>query len=341
MASRFSAARAFVENKANQAREMNSVDALVKEAQLQELGFNVQKKPAVMGGLFGGGYGGVTRDPNFVGTAQLERQKLQGELEDQEIVRGLRKRFGQGASAGDSKSAMIFEPISGKMVKNPAYVTPYQEFRMGQGGGLTPGRQLAKDKATTEIFGMVEGNKVKRKTLDNALAGAENVPQGLFGKMRMGVARALPAVRGAVGVNEKQLQDAQELKMALTDATLAQTAHTKGAISDAEMFLFREASANNDFNSPGIQPVLQKLRDFIEADEAGAMGAYQKNYGENPREWFGAGAQQQSGQDPLRSTFDEVPDGLYGKEKDFYLMAVQNNYTPEQAMQEIEKRRRG
>ena len=169
---------------------------------------------------------------------------------------------------------------------DPNHMTAYQRFKVGSKDTLTPGQRAAKDKATSEIYATRESNNVKRETLGKALEGAENVPQGVTGKMRMGAAKAFPGLKPLVGVNDKMIEDAQELKMALTDGTLAQTAHTKGAISDAEMMLFKEASANDDFNSPAIRPVLAKLKSFLDADEAGKYGAYKQNYGEDPRSWF-------------------------------------------------------
>lgn len=157
---------------------------------------------------------------------------------------------------------------------------------LGKDEGLTTTQRNQRDKKRDQIYQTVETNKVNKNTLDNALAGAESVPSGLGGKMRLGIAKALPISKKLVGVDDKMIEDAQELKMALTDATLAKTAHTKGAISDSEMMLFREASANDDFNSPAIRPVLRKLRAFMEADESAQFGSYQKNYGEDPRAWF-------------------------------------------------------
>lgn len=251
MASRFSSAREFLERKALQAQERNSLDSQVKRAQLAQSGFGVQESKPMLG-IFGGGQMSLTQDSN-------------------------------AASLPEG-----FVRVNGKIEKDPAFISPtdqalidYRKAKIGQGGNLTAGQRGAKDKATTEIFGTVEANKVKRNTLDNAMEGADRVPAGFLGKAKLGAMRFF-------GSKDPVLADAQELKMALTDATLANTAHTKGAISDAEMMLFKEASANNDFNNPGVVPVLKKLRAFLDADEAGKFGAYQKNYGEDPRTWFGS-----------------------------------------------------
>lgn len=239
----------------------DSVDALVKEAQIKELGYDIQPSQ----GRFGPS---LVERPGFTSLKDLQKQKLERELD-------------------------------------PNFMTAYQRAKLGAGGGLTSGQKMAKDKATTEIFGAVETNKVKRNTLDNAIQGANTVPSGFFGKQKLKLAKSFPATKGMFGVTDQNIQDAQELKMALTEGTLAETAHTKGAISDSEMMLFREAAANDDFNSPAIQPVLQKIRAYMDADEAGMFGAYQKNYGEDPRQWFG---QPEQGGGERRSTEFNSPE---------------------------------
>lgn len=235
----------------------------------------------------------------------------------QEPKRGMFGRSQMVLERDPSFGAIVpegFTRVSGKIVRDPSYLNPLQKRRMemtGGDSGLTAGQRLAKDKATNEIFSTIETNKVKRNTIDNALKGAERVPSGFFGKAKLGTMKFF-------GSKDPVLQDAQELKMALTDATLAETAHTKGAISDAEMFLFKEASANNDFNNPGVQPVLRKLRAFLDADEAGKYGAYQKNYGEDPRAWFGQGTSQQPEQGggvPEFASEADIPPGFKGRAK--------------------------
>lgn len=160
-------------------------------------------------------------------------------------------------------------------------------------GGLTAGQERQQDALVEKIYTTREMNKAKGRMLDNALAGADTVPQGLTGKWRMGAAKAFPFTKGMVGVNDQQIQDSQEMKMALTMGTLAETAWTKGAISDSEMTLFKESSANDDFNNPAVIPVLKKIKAYMDAEEEGLYGAYQRNYGEDPRSWFGENVTQQ------------------------------------------------
>ncbi len=152
--------------------------------------------------------------------------------------------------------------------------------------GLTPGQERQQDTLVEKIYATREMNQPKKRLLDNALQGADSIPEGFFGKMRVDAAKAFPFLRNVVKVDKNQIQEAQQMKMALTMGTLAETAHTKGAISDDEMALFKDASSNNDFNSPAVIPVLQKIRAYLDAEESGLYGAYQRNYGEDPRAWF-------------------------------------------------------
>ena len=277
LASGYSDAR----NRKRQEQE-GQIDQAVKYAQLAESGYNVRQQPK--GGMFGGSQMVLERDPSF------------------------------GSSVPEG-----FTRVSGKVVRDPSYLNPLQKRRMemtGWDSGLTAGQRLAKDKATQDLFTTAEMNNVKRSVYDNALEGAQNVPQGFFGKARINTAKSFPAVKGMLGVNDKMIQDAQELKMSLTDATLANAAYTKGAISDKEMSEFSKASANDDFNSPAIVPVLRKLKAFLDAEESGKFGAYQKNYGEDPRTFlpkFGQGssgtAKSQSFNSPEEADASGLPAG--------------------------------
>lgn len=251
------------------AKQSDALDALIKQAQLKEMGYQVEQKP---GGFFRGGQTVLTQDPGFVSTKALERQKLQQDLEDQASARSM--VFGGGASSGLKPKEIRF----GGQTFEPA-------------NKLSASQELAKDKATKEIYENYEMDNARRGTLDKALEGSDKLPGGFLGKVRMNTAKAFPVAKSLVGINDQQIRDAQEMKMALTQGTLAETAYTKGAISDQEMMLFKEASANDDFNSPAIQPVLQKIRSFVDAGQAGRFGAYKQNYGEDPATWFGEGSQ--------------------------------------------------
>jgi len=263
----------------------SALDRAVKLAELQSKGFTVSQQSAprrVLGIPMGTKRSlslsyDPTQNPDYQ-DKQLEHQKTRLDMEKTRRDIASYDEPLPGAGTGKNEESP-FVRVAGKVVRNPAYIKQTSD-------GLTPGQRTAKDKATNEIFETREANKVRRGVIDKALEGAETIPQGWLGKVQMGAAKALGKNKGLVGVNDKMIEDAQEMKMALTSGTLAETAFTKGAISDAEMFLFKQASANDDFNSPAIRPVLAKLKAFLDADEAGKYGAYQKNYGEDPRTWF-------------------------------------------------------
>lgn len=323
MASRFSSVRQFMENKANQNREDRSVDSLIKQAQLKELGYDYQPRSKALG-IFGGG-ADIVQNPNYVSTKDYERQKLFGEIQKGDLERKKLEQeiggFGQALPDG-------FVRVQGKVMKDPNFMTPYQRSRSG-GDSLTPGQRLAKDKATKEIFESVEMNKARKSTLDKASEGSKNIPKGFFGKVRVDLAQSQPWTKGMVGVTDTQIQDAQEMKMALTMGTLAETAFTKGAISDKEMFEFKRASSNNDYNSPAVVPVLEKIRRFADAQDAGLFGAYKQNYGEDPRDWFGASAQPEFGNvQQEEGGVPEVPEWAVGKID--YPKAKADGFTDEQ-----------
>lgn len=264
MSSALSGLREGVWELAKQKRERpaQELDQALKYAQLSEAGYNVKSQPS--GRLFGGSQMVLERDPNMVSVKELERRKLMRDLDPAYV---------------SHKDQSLIEYRQSKMFGNGEQ-------------NLTAGQRAAKDKATNDIFSTHEINKVQRGTIDKAMTGADTVPSGRFGRFRVSMAKQYPSTKKLFGVTDQNITDAQELKMALTQGTLAETAHTKGAISDSEMGLFREAAANDDFNSPAIQPVLQKMKAFLDADEAGKYGAYQKNYGEDPRAWFGGGTEQ-------------------------------------------------
>jgi len=282
MASRFSAARQFLEQKAQDRRSENSIDALVKRAQLGELGYDVTNKPTAFG-IFGGGQM-ITQRPDYVSTKGLERRKLETENSINDIklkrMQDGSKAFGSGAIPEGFTSYL--DPNTGeeKIVKDPNFITPYQKSRMGQ-DSLTPGQQMAKVKATDKIYETVEANKMKRKSLADATKALPNVPQGILGKMEVGWKKAFKP-------NDPMLEDWQKIKIIGTDAQLLNTAKTKGAISDREMALFAQAAANDDILSvPRLKPVLERISKALDAEESGMFGAYERNYGEDPRQWFG------------------------------------------------------
>lgn len=152
---------------------------------------------------------------------------------------------------------------------------------MPQREGLSPMQEMRKAKATDDLYSTFEQNKVKRQMLANAEKSLPNVPTGILGKMKVGYMKNFDP-------GNPILNDWQNVKMIGTDAQLMNTALTKGAISDQEMKLFSQAAANDDITSvQRLKPVLEKLKQFINAEESAKVGSYRKNYGEDPMQWDG------------------------------------------------------
>lgn len=288
MASALSGLREGIWKLAEQKRQRpeQELDQAVKYAQLAESGYNVRQEPKR--GMFGRSQMVLERDPSF------------------------------GAIVPEG-----FTRVSGKIVRDPSYLNPLQKRRMemtGGDSGLTAGQRLAKDKATQELFGVVEQNKVRRQQLEGAKNALPNVPQGLGGRLKVEFAKRF-------NPNDPMLTDWQKIKMIGTDAQLLNTAMTKGAISDREMALFAQAAANDDIvSAPRLKPILEKLEKSIVADESAKFGAYQKNYGEDPRAWFGQGASNQNQQevDPLEAEAQQ---------------AIANGADPNAVMQRLQQMR--
>ena len=116
---RYSSLREFAGNARKRREENNSLDALVKRAQLQELGYETAPRQSRFGPMFGETMD-IMRDPNFVGTKSLEREQL--ELKNNQLRNEIGS-FGQPLPAGMVR-------VDGKAVKDPSYVTPYQQVRV-------------------------------------------------------------------------------------------------------------------------------------------------------------------------------------------------------------------
>jgi hypothetical protein len=242
------------------------------------------------------------------GTAIQERRKLAQDQRNQNFDRALklgelqskginiteqqtpRKLFGFIPAGTQRSLSMNYDPTM-----NPSYAKDQSVIdknkaqtkqalakarSFGNGPSLTPGQQLAKDSATREIYQTVESNKPRREAAEKAKESVKNIPQGLIGKAKVQMMKMFDP-------NNATLSDWQNVKSALTEAQLAYTNNTKGAISDREMQMFGQAVANDDLASVArMAPQIDKLVRFMDANEAGQMGAYQRNYGENPRSWF-------------------------------------------------------
>lgn len=145
----------------------------------------------------------------------------------------------------------------------------------------SPIYQENKNKRLEKLYGLVEGNKVKKEQITSARDATGRIATGIGGKLQRGWMKFFDS-------DNPQLQDWQKIKMVLTDATLMNTAKTKGAISDREMELFQKAAADDDVASiAAMKPVFDKLVSSLDADEAASMGSFERMYGEDPREYLG------------------------------------------------------
>lgn len=226
-----------------------SVDALVKQAALDEAGYEVPAE------LFGGQK--LKRTESF-GNVPQGFVRVGGKVVQDPNFISQKDQFG--------------------MMKDAAMARAY-DAKAGQGATLPPSRQSQKDKRTEALFGMMENNAVKRQQIADAEAALPNVPTGWSGKMRtLGAKWFNP--------NDPILGDWQKVKSVLTDAQLLNTAKTKGAISDQEMQLFAQAAANDDLISmERVKPIIAKLKSFIDAEQNASVNSYKQIYNEDPMQW--------------------------------------------------------
>lgn len=144
---------------------------------------------------------------------------------------------------------------------------------------LSPSLQYRKDKRTEDLLTTIETNKPRKLMVTEAEDAAKRISSGIYGKVQRGWEKNLKP-------NSPALADYQKIKMVLLDAQLANVAFTKGAISDAEMKLFGEASANDELMSnPRMQVVFNKLNRFMKAQENAKINSYKKLYKDDPAEW--------------------------------------------------------
>lgn len=144
---------------------------------------------------------------------------------------------------------------------------------------LSPSLQYRKDKRMEDLLTTIETNKPRKLMVTEAEDAAKRITSGIYGKMQRGWTKNLAP-------DSPALADYQKIKMVLLDAQLANVAFTKGAISDAEMKLFGEASANDELMSnPRMKVVFNKLNRFMRAQESAKISSYKKIYNEDPREW--------------------------------------------------------
>ena len=112
--------------------------------------------------------------------------------------------------------------------------------------------------------------------LNNAMGAIDKVDFGVAGKVDR-------AVKGAFGSKDPMLAEWQKLKTVLTKLQLEYTGKTKGAISNAEMALFRDAVANDDMASmPAVKQALEAALERISILKSKEIDSLKANYGDDP-----------------------------------------------------------
>lgn len=239
-----------------QEQEQKNYDQMLKEAELQTKGITI-------------------------GTQQVKRKPLLGFIPQPSGTRSF-VNYDPTMNPEYQKQQLNSDKVQSEIQKNNALTELAKAKAKSQGkdDNLTIGQRTMKTKDTSSLIASKELNDVKRRSLADARSALPNVPQGLMGKLKVEYAKRF-------NPNDPMLADWQKIKMIGTDAQLMNTAKTKGAISDQEMTLFAQAAANDDIMStPRLKPVLDKLEAVINAEESGMFGAYERNYGEDPRGWF-------------------------------------------------------
>lgn len=153
-------------------------------------------------------------------------------------------------------------------------------LRQLEGGeeSLTPSERRQQRGDTSKLVSGLQILPIKRKLVTEAETSVKNLPKGLLGKWDMKRIMAFDPENPIV-------EDWQKVKMVLTDATLLNTAMTKGAISDMEMKEFQKAAANDDISSVArMKPVFNKLINFLDAEEKSLKESYVINYGDKALE---------------------------------------------------------
>lgn len=168
-------------------------------------------------------------------------------------------------SSEQTKPVITTDPITGEVVGIHNVDKDAIVFK----GEQTPASMMKfKFNAMKETLSEIRGHNRRVDEVRKVREAAERVSGGIVGKTQRDIASLL---------NPKSpiLADFQLIKSLLTDITLLNTAKTKGAISDQEMDLFKEAAANDDlFSIQKIKPVLDKLLRFSEDERNNAMDSF-------------------------------------------------------------------
>ena len=200
MASRFGGVANYVSERAKQKRDNNSIDALVKKAQINELGYDIQESPSRFGGLFGGGQTLVQR-PDFQSNKALERQKLMNDLDPEfdakraaakeRAVLGARREMFGGSASGTPDDQFIMDP-AGRYHANPLKkpLSDAASSKLSAAQQSLENIQHVKKAATPERFGEMKSGFSKIR-MGNRLGvtNPESIPGALINAATFGLAK--------------------------------------------------------------------------------------------------------------------------------------------------------
>lgn len=184
-----------------------------------------------------------------------------------------------GFVPNNQQALLSMDPIARRqaLANSPADIMG-NRYTMGQ-GKMSAGRANARDKRTEELINTFSTNAMNREIMGEVKTSLKNLTSGVYGKIGRGFLKQLAP-------DSPALADYQRVKSFLTDATLGKVKFTKGAVSDAEMQLFKEASGNDELlSSPRVLAVIENAMKAIESEERGLSSSYKKLYGEDPLEW--------------------------------------------------------
>jgi hypothetical protein len=132
---------------------------------------------------------------------------------------------------------------------------------------------------TEEIYKTVEENKYIRQNLDNVEKALEKVDPSWMGTVK----EKYLQVRDP---NNPLLADFQLIRTFATDETLLQSMKLKGAISDREIQMLKDAAAGSKIATrPQLKAIIEKARRNIEQSESAKIKSFKKNFGEDPTQW--------------------------------------------------------
>lgn len=97
--------------------------------------------------------------------------------------------------------------------------------------------------------------------VERALTLLENVDTGTFEESKLAAQKFFKSI--GISVDDKKIADAEELRKFLGDQIMARVAQTKGAVSNKEMELFKQYSANYGNTTEGNRNILNFAKAVI------------------------------------------------------------------------------